>query len=177
MRLFVGLDLPGEIKEILFPLLKDLPAGKPSTPLQLHLTLFFIGEVPENRLKEILEALNAIQSQAMELNLIGVGCFPTPRRPRIIWAGLTAPNKLLELKTKVDRALENLGFPVEKRKFHPHITLARIKKPHPKGVTEYLARHSAFQSRPFLLREFQLYQSQLTPKGSVYTKIKIFPLT
>jgi 2'-5' RNA ligase len=176
MRLFVALDLPEEIKQSLTPLLDAIPAGRPATMAQLHLTLFFLGNVSEEDLPRIKEALGGITETSFLLKLKGVGCFPNPKRPRILWVGIPLTEELSKLKTETDRVLENLGYPKEKRAFHPHLTLARIKKPHPQGVEDFLNKYFSFQSKAFPVKEFTLYHSILTPKGARYHRVAQFPL-
>ncbi|MDX1412312.1 MAG: RNA 2',3'-cyclic phosphodiesterase [Nitrospirales bacterium] len=176
MRLFVALDPPEEIKQSLLPLLETLPAGRPSNFSQLHLTLFFLGNVADEDLNSIKETLAEIKEKSFTLQLKGVGCFPNIKRPRVLWVGIPLTEGLSQLKVKIDQALQTLGFQKEDRAFHPHLTLSRIKKPHPKGVEEYLNKNFSFQSGEFPVKEFYLFQSQLTPKGSIYTKLAQFPL-
>lgn len=176
MRLFVALDLSEEIKIKITPLLQAVPAGRPATLDQLHLTLFFLGNVPEKNLPKVKEALGGIKQNSFLLKLKGVGCFPNSKRPRILWVGIPLTNELSKLKKETDDALQDLGYQKEKRPFHPHLTLARIKKPHPKGIEDFLNKNLSFQTPDFPVNEFYLYQSTLTPKGARYQRVAQFPL-
>lgn len=176
MRLFVALDFPKSILGSLEPLLKDIPAGRPARLEQIHLTLHFIGNVPDLDVPLIKESLRNVKVHPMELRLRGVGCFPSPRRPRILWAGIELTPRLTELKNRIDSVLEALGYPPEKREFHPHITLARLKNPHELGIGDFLKKYLSFETPMFTVKEFYLYSSKLTPSGSLYHKELTVPL-
>jgi len=176
MRLFVAIDPPPLVLDQLQPVIDTLPAGRPAKRDQLHLTLFFIGEVPNEELDGITQALQEISLPAFPLRLEGVGCFPNPTRPRILWAGLSFPPSLQNLKNEIDHRLQSLGFAPDKKAFHPHVTLARIKKPGVTGIPKFLQDHKSFQSEEFSVQNFYLYSSNLTPKGAFYTIEKTFPL-
>jgi 2'-5' RNA ligase len=137
MRLFVGVDLPGEIKDALWALEERL---RPQAPEAMwvprdnnHLTMSFLGEVVEGRVPPILEALRATAMEAsgpIETALDGVGAFPSDRRARVLWAGLEdGQDRLGPLARAVASALEPLGFPPEKRAWTPHLTIARFRTP------------------------------------------------
>lgn len=176
MRLFVALPLPASVKKAIQPLLEAIPAGRKSKDHQLHLTLAFLGDVPEERLSELSQALGRVQMKAFSTQLKGVGCFPNPNRARVLWVGMEPWEELSQLKSKIEGALEPLGFPKEKRNFQPHITISRIKRPHPHGVQNFLDQFMTFSSSPFEALHFTLFSSQLTPEGSLYTQLQEFPL-
>ena len=129
MRLFVGLDLPGDVIGSLEELLNRLrPSAKInwSAPANLHITTKFIGEWPEERLGELKAALAETRGPALPVRLHHVGFFPNPHSPRVFWCGIEAPG-LEPLAAATDRATTALGIPAENRPFSPHLTLARIK--------------------------------------------------
>jgi 2'-5' RNA ligase len=176
MRLFVAIDMPENILDELEPLLKAVPAGRPSTREQMHLTLFFLGDVPEKDCDQLKDALQPVAISPFRLRLEGVGCFPSPKRPRILWVGMTPSPSLLKLKKQIDAALLPLEFLPDKKPFHPHLTLARIKNPWTSGIPQFLQDHHKFSSEEFVVKKFHLYSSNLTPKGAVYTKVRSFEL-
>ena len=176
MRHFIAIDLPDSVLAELKPLLHNLPAGRPSGSEQIHLTLFFLGEIPESDKDAVVAALQGIASSSFPLRVEGVGCFPSPHRPRILWAGLSHSASFLHLKQQIDGALHPLGFLPDKKPFHPHLTLARIKNPHATGIPSFMAQYQNFSTEIFTVDSFHLYSSKLTPKGAIYTKIKSFPL-
>jgi 2'-5' RNA ligase len=176
MRLFIAIDLPDPILDGLDLLFRAVPVGRPCSREQLHLTLFFLGDVPEKDCPPLIEALRSVKIPAFALRMEGVGCFPSPHRPRILWAGLSFPAGLHQLKKQIDSALLPLGFAPEKRPFHPHLTLARIKNPRVTGIAGFLERHREFLSEEFPVNNFYLYSSKLAPRGAVYTKVETFGL-
>jgi RNA 2',3'-cyclic 3'-phosphodiesterase len=176
MRLFIAIDLPYTVLQGLQALLQDLPAGRPSGAEQIHLTLFFLGEVQEGVKEEIIAGLQAIAQPPFSLRVEGVGSFPSPHRPRILWAGFSPSSPLRHLKQQIDEALLALGFLPDKKPFHPHLTLARIKNPRVTGIPQFLQQHKNFFLEEFIVESFHLYSSKLTPKGAVYIKVKTFPL-
>ncbi|MFX0185110.1 MAG: RNA 2',3'-cyclic phosphodiesterase, partial [Candidatus Hodarchaeota archaeon] len=95
---------------------------------QLHLTLKFLGEVPSNRIETIKEAITKIEDPQFEIELKNMGCFPNQNYIRVVWIGITKGNvQLAQIAQSIEKLLTPLGFPKEKRKFSPHLTLARIK--------------------------------------------------
>lgn len=169
-RLFVALDLPEDIKLSLAPLTRGLGDVRWLLPEEQHLTLRFIGEVDNGRMEEVIEALTLVDGAPFELRLGGIGHFPPRGEPRIIWAGVEKSEPLKRLKRAVDRALDEIGLPAEGRKFTPHITLARIRRPPPpQRLASWLAAHSLYRSAPFMVRGFHLYSSWLRSDGAEHT--------
>jgi 2'-5' RNA ligase len=137
MRLFVGVDLPGEVKDALSAVVERLrpeaPAAKWVPRDNLHLTMSFLGEVDPSRVPGILEALaDAAANEVGPIDTVleGAGAFPSARRARVVWVGLGDPRGSLgALAGAVASALEPLGFPKEKRPWAPHLTIARFRQP------------------------------------------------
>jgi 2'-5' RNA ligase len=181
MRLFVALEIPSTVRENLAELLKSLRGVSPQTRWvraeNLHLTLKFIGEVPETRLAAIRGALaDGRSDKPVTLDFRGLGFFPNDEHPRVLWAGIAASPNLKSLVADIDKAMEKLGLPREQRPFSPHLTLARFEPP---GLTERL--HAAIRenaSRDFgSLRtgQFHLIESKLKSCGAEYTTLESFP--
>jgi 2'-5' RNA ligase len=181
VRVFVALQIPPTVRKNLAEFLATLRAIS-SQPRwvrteNLHVTLKFIREVQAEKLSDIRAALSAVHSdQAVSLHFRGAGFFPNEKRPRVFWAGIEASANLARLAGDIDRALEKLGVPPEKRPFSPHLTLARFEPP---GLAEKL--RAAIQEnakREFgsvAAREFQLIESKLKPRGAEYTTLETFP--
>jgi 2'-5' RNA ligase len=156
----------------------------------LHVTLKFIGEKPEPMLAQIEAALCSIHAEPFQLRFSGTGFFPTPRAARVFWIGIEAPDALTDLARQIDEALTKIGIPKEDRAFSPHLTLARSRggsgAPGPRRgdkpnrqftqLQEFLATHPAPDFGTMTAREFFLYRSQLSSKGSQYTKLARFEL-
>lgn len=180
MRLFTAIDLPPPVRRNLEQLIERLrPTAriKWSTPENLHITTKFIGEWPRERLSELEAVLKELAPPApFPVALRGLGFFPNPHSPRVFWAGVEAPASLAELARRTDAALAELGVPRETRPFSPHLTLARIKEPVPLAALQRaLARLESLEFGEFEADRFSLYQSELRPAGSVYTKLTEFP--
>jgi 2'-5' RNA ligase len=181
MRLFTGLDLPGDLAanlEELIHRLKHTARIHWSPPANLHVTTKFIGEWPEDRLGELKAALGALPGRAViPVRLRRVGFFPDSHSPRNFWCGIEAPG-LRELAADTDMATAALGIARDKRAFSPHLTLARIKqRVELQALREAIATLATLEFGGFPAHSFFLYQSTLRPAGSVYTKLAEFPLT
>jgi 2'-5' RNA ligase len=181
MRLFTGLDLPGDVVANLEELLRGLkPAARIhwSPPANLHVTTKFIGEWPEARLEELKAALAGLSGRdAIAVRIRRVGFFPNPHSPRVFWCGIEAPG-LGELAADTDAATAALGIAAENRPYSPHLTLARIKeRVELQPLREAIAGLASQEFGSFQAAGFYLYRSTLRPSGSVYTKLAEFPLT
>jgi RNA 2',3'-cyclic 3'-phosphodiesterase len=185
VRLFVALEIPSEVRNLLAAWIKNLSAVQPSSaqknvrwvrPENLHVTLKFIGEIPVDKLDSIQGELNAVGSDHLvELRFRGVGFFPSERRPRVLWVGMEASPNLASLAGEIEQRLEKLGIERERRPFTPHLTLARFDPP---GISERL-RNKVQENLAYdfgLLRtsEFHLIQSKLKPTGAEYTALQSF---
>lgn len=177
-RLFVAIDLPDSVKDQILSLREDdLPPGRWARRDALHLTLHFIGDAPEAVARAYQRRLAAVKIGAFDLQIMGVGQFPINDRPRVIWAGAQNRPALRALHEAVGGALESEGFRCERRRFHPHITLMRFKKPIRRGLaSKWLAAHIDFYAEPFRVDEFALFESDLRPSGAVYSKRGIYKL-
>ena len=177
-RVFLAIDLPNHLKSFIEQeqvKWKQVKSGvKWVRPNLLHLTLKFLGEVPEEQLPTISESLKDICNNhpSFSLSLNGIGVFPTPVRPKVFWIGLAGElDKLKALHTDIETNLAQLGFAVEKRKFSPHITIARAKtnKNLNRLVTE-LAK-TKLPTAPFGVDNVVLYKSILSSQGPKYIPI------
>ncbi len=195
MRLFVALDLEEEIRDRIENFINEVRElatdARWVNPESLHVTLKFIGEKPDSMVKQIENTLASIQGSPIELRLWTTGFFPTAKSARVFWVGIETSAGLAELAKNVEHELARIGIPEENRPFSPHLTLARAgagsgAPSRKKGdkmnrrfarLQEKLAASPApdFGSMP--AREFFLYRSQLSPKGSRYTKIARFELS
>ena len=181
MRLFTAIDLPAEAVGNLERLLARLrPAARIKwvAAANIHLTTKFIGEWPDERLRELRETLGGLpRREPIDIALRGLGVFPNARAPRVFWVGVEAPPGLAELAGETDRALGRLGAPPESRPFAPHLTLARIREPVPlEALWQAIAQLPSVEFGQFRADRFYLYRSQLTPSGSVYTRLSEFGL-
>lgn len=188
LRLFVALDPPELVRRRLAALQAELrrAAGRAAGEVRwvavdgVHLTLQFLGGVPEERVEAVSAALAAAASESkpLHLELRGAGGFPTARRARVVWAGVggdVAP--LAELVAALGRRLAPLGYAPEERPFHPHLTVGRARDPHgAPGLAAALATAGAAPGAPWRAGELVLFQSHLSPQGPRYEALARAPL-
>jgi 2'-5' RNA ligase len=180
MRLFVAIDIPAEIKDALRCFVGRL---RPTADIgwspvdNLHITTKFIGEWPEPRLDEVKRTLASLPVHgAIDIKIKGLGWFPTPRRPRVFWAGVEGGEPLRVLAQATEQAVARLGVPIEERAYLPHLTLARIREAvsldrlHQK--IESFPAGCGFDFGSFSATQFFLYLSA----GGRYTQLAGFPL-
>ncbi len=176
MRLFVGVPLPAEVRESLGNLCSGVPGARWVDAGTNHITLRFIGEVDSIQAEDIDAALNDVREPAFRLALRGVGCFDSGRKVRTVWAGVVRSDGLMHLRDKVESAIVRAGFEPERRKFKPHVTLARFKNTPSARVGPYLETHNTFAAGPFPVDRFHLLRSYLGHAGAQYQTIADYPL-
>jgi RNA 2',3'-cyclic 3'-phosphodiesterase len=192
MRLFVALDIDEEIRNRISRFLEGVRGFAPEArwvqPGSLHVTLKFIGERSEEDGAQIRCELENVRARAFRLDFRGHGFFPSARAPRVFWVGVESDPSLASLAAAVDKTLAALNIPKEEHAFNPHLTLARSgssrsNKLRPESSARDLKRlHEELEGLPspefgtMTAREFFLYQSQRSPKGSRYTKLARFGL-
>jgi 2'-5' RNA ligase len=196
MRIFIGIDLDPEVRARISRFLEGVEGFAPGAhwarPESLHITLKFIGEQAPERVEAITNRLRGVESSAFEIRCAGYGFFPTAKAPRVFWIGIQAGPQLAELAGSIDMAVAELGIPREDRPFSPHLTLARAGagrssgSPKPRKGDRPNATFAVLEKRlaamgeldfgTMTAHEFILYQSQLSPGGSKYTKLQRFAL-
>ena len=176
-RLFISIDLPERIKDDIEDLYMAIPGAKWVDYSQIHLTLRFIGEVDNIMEEQIIAVLKTISMPPFELSLKGVGYFPPRRHPRILWAGVAENPELFRLQGKIERALNSIGIAPEQRRFHPHITIARLNEPPLEKIALFMAQNSLFSTELFAVSQFHLYRSYLSKRGAYHQKQATFYLT
>lgn len=185
IRTFIAVELDEKARELIRDVQTRLKSAgadvKWVKPENAHLTLKFLGDVPEKRLKVVIETLEKLTASAssIQTRLTQLGMFPDRRRPRVIWVGLDdAEGRLTRLAEAVETALGNIGFKKEDRAFQPHITIARLRSSHNAGA---LAEAAAQFSIPCGINQsfasLTLFKSTLTPAGPVYEPLKKFFMT
>jgi 2'-5' RNA ligase len=177
-RLFVALSLPAPVREALATLPEPRPGVSWTRPEQLHVTLRFIGDTPENKIDLLIERLVKVQVASFLLPVEGVGTFPPKRPPRVVWAGTGSGHpRLFQLRQRLDDALLSTGLPIDVKTFHPHITLGRCREDPGPALAKWLKQHREFAAPPFRVESFDLYSSELQPTGAVHTPLRKFPLS
>ena len=194
MRLFVALDIDPSIRERMMRFVEGLhncaPDARWMKPESMHVTLKFIGEQPDAAVEPIKQAMSKITGAVTEISFRGYGFFPTAKSARVFWAGIDAGPELAALASAIDEKLLAHGIPKEDRAFSPHLTLARgasasgshrRNRQDQHNPTFHLLQEKVAALPPpefgtMTAHEFFLYQSQLSPKGSKYTKLARFAL-
>ena len=164
LRLFVGIDLPPEIKLSLSLIATGVPGAKWVDAGNYHLTLRFIGEIDEGRAEDVDAALGQIRAPRFDLALAHVGHFGL----RQLWVGVERNEALQHLHGKIESALTRLRFMPEERRYTPHVTLARLKGTSEARLQAYLAQHALYRAPPFRVEHFSLIASYLTKSGAIY---------
>ncbi|MBU4565204.1 MAG: RNA 2',3'-cyclic phosphodiesterase [Desulfarculus sp.] len=185
MRSFIALEMPPEVKEFAAGLIKELkPSGadvKWVEPMNLHLTLKFLGEVDPSATADIITALEGALAgrSAPGLSAAGCGAFPNARSPKVVWLGLGGQTDLVaQMARAVETALEPLGFEAEKRAFKPHLTLGRVRRPRRGAgapstapLSRALAALAAAAGPSFRADRVVLMKSTLTGSGPIYESL------
>lgn len=195
MRTFVGIAIDPAIHEAIAGYMESLEPFAPGErwvrPESLHVTLKFIGEVPDAEVARILASLREVRSGQFDISFRDVGFFPNPRNPRVFWVGVAGGDRLSRLASAVDQAIvaiKPLRIAPEKNPYQPHLTLARSGSGRPYSrpgdradsglriLSEKLAQKGAPDFGTMTAREFILYKSELLRGGSRYTKLEHFRL-
>jgi RNA 2',3'-cyclic 3'-phosphodiesterase len=173
-RLFVAIDLPQSIRELLVELDPNLRDVRWVQAEQMHLTLGFFGNVTEDVDLRLREKLNAIRFGAFFLPIAGIGTFPPCRGgvpPKIIWLGVGAGHPhLFQIHKRVQEAALAAGLEPELGPWHPHITLARCHHSSAANARPFLKKVSDFDAGMIRVDAFHLYSSKLRPDGSIHTR-------
>ena len=176
-RLFVALELPELLKEAIGEIQVGLRDARWLDEEGLHLTLAFIGEVDGAAGRRIEEALSRVEAPSLEVELHGLGHFPLRGSPRVLWTGAFPAAELASLAAAVRRELSRAGYPPERRKFAPHVTIARFRRsPPPPALQDYLGAYALFRTPAAPVASFRLLSSVLRPSGARYAVEADFPL-
>jgi RNA 2',3'-cyclic 3'-phosphodiesterase len=184
-RIFIGIDISegarNAVAEYVSSLRRSFPALRVGweRPEKLHLTLKFLGEVDDRKLDEISDAARIAASlhPSYSAALSGTGCFPPKGDPRILWIGMKDNGETEKLASKVEMQFERLRFEREKRRFSPHLTIARLREP--RSSRELAKYHSSREFGPIEVQvsEITVFESILGSAGSIYRRIAAFPLS
>jgi len=183
MRTFVAVNLPETVRAQIgqhldnFRPLADHITWVP--PGNAHVTVKFLGEVPEKNLGGVCDAIKTalIGHRRFPVRLGGFGAFPDFRRPRVFWVGITGGiDPLRALVLAVEDQLASLGFEREGRKFSAHITLGRIKRPGNYDLLHTAAQNTQYTSEPFTVSSVEVMKSVLSPQGAQYSVFESFSL-
>jgi 2'-5' RNA ligase len=181
VRTFVALELSERLKEGILALAEEFRArgiwaswAKRPT---LHLTLKFLGDVEETELPEVVAAVERASSgvSTFDLETARLGAFPSPRRPRVLWLGVAPCDELFALHAALDEELAALGFQRERRRFHPHVTIGRMRDPRAESVQAMLDELVA-PKETVAVEEVRVMRSTLRPEGALHELVEAIPL-
>ena len=188
IRTFIAIELSADVLRRIGTLLERIQADVPPglvrwvRPEGIHLTLKFLGDVQADRLEGLAVALQSACAPhaPFSLSIGGMGVFPNPQRPRVIWIGVDEPTgALVRLQRDVERAIAPLGFPTERRPFSPHLTLGRVKGGGSAAELQALgqyATHARVRIGEMAVDAVYLMRSDLSPAGARYTQLTTAPL-
>jgi 2'-5' RNA ligase len=188
LRSFIAIELPAEIQAAIASSTAGLQKALPKPLVRwvasknLHLTLKFLGDVSPANLERLAEALKveSVRQEKFSLSVGGLGAFPTPRRPRVIWIGLEAPAMLTAVQRAVESVSSRMGYPTEDRPFSPHLTIGRVGQDVSaadlKRVCAAIEGTTVGPLGTVSVDAIHIFKSDLQPGGSVYTHLYAMPL-
>jgi RNA 2',3'-cyclic 3'-phosphodiesterase len=184
VRLFFSVPVPEEARPFASGALREMRRAAGDAPLswtkddQLHFTLAFLGEQPEDALPRLREAAGGCAAlRGFSLILSGAGAFPNPRRPRILWLGAAeGARELEELASCLQANLRSAGFALEERPFRAHLTVARVKPGGERAASRALGAAPPGQIARMPVDRLLLMRSQLSPRGATHEVVHEIPL-
>ena len=174
MRAFVAIEVNNQnVLNSIYQVQSELNIeAKPVELHNMHFTVQFLGEISEEMVRKISDALNSIEFSAFSISFMGVGVFPKPSFPRVIWIGTNdGINELEKLAEMIRTKLSQLGFRPDK-KFKPHVTIFRVKNKI-EGISDKLEKFSSYNFGKQTVSEIKLKKSELTPNGPIYTDLLV----
>lgn len=183
MRLFTAIELPDSVRHVLVESARPLKAACPQASWvrteNLHVTLKFLGEVPEAQVTSVCDALKRVSVMgAARVHVEGLELFPRRGPVRVIALGLNGEIELIhQIFHEIDRTTAEIGFPSENRPFVPHITLARARRTIHGSARKTLPELLKWNGTPpaFEVTSFSLIESKLKPGGPEYLRLATFP--
>lgn len=171
---FIAVDLPVEVREELMLIASGVPGAYWVDEEKLHLTLRYLGEIDGVLLRDLQGALERVAAPAFELQLKGIGFFPPRGEPEVLWVGIEKCPPLMELQQRVDSLCTRMGVTADRRKYAPHVTLARLHDAPDSRLARYAQEQALFKSPVFVPRSFSLYASRRMPEGHEYERIAVY---
>ena len=184
IRSFIAIEIPQPLKSRMEEIQRELRRTDADVkwvrPGAIHLTLKFLGSIRQEDVERISQALPPIvaDGESFEVRVQGMGCFPNPRNPRVVWLGVDQGREALaSLRGAIEKRMAELSFPPEDRPFSPHLTMGRVRSPRGRaGLAQAIEKHQGVPIGSFQAQEVILFRSELRPSGAVYTKLKEFPM-
>ena len=181
MRCFIAIDIDDQklldnLNKVAIML--NLQGVKPVERENMHITLRFLGEISDPLVQEVIENLKHVSYKEFQVRVMGLDAFPNSRWPRVVWAGIKeGHSELIQLQAIIENEIQSLNLRLEREKFHPHVTIARVKDRRSLSkVIEILNNFKEEEFGSFRAKDFSLKQSILTPHGPIYKDIVRFKL-
>jgi RNA 2',3'-cyclic 3'-phosphodiesterase len=174
-RLFAGLEIPYDVGQMLAGLRGGLPGARWVEPSDYHITLRFIGDISNRLASDIDSMLADVSRSPVPVRLSGLGSFGGDK-PHSVYAQVEPTRQLGELQAEVERLIRACGVAVDKRRFQPHVTLARLRGSSARDVADYLSMRGYFPSQNFTLDRFALFSSRASSGGGPYIVETTYPL-
>lgn len=172
IAIHIGKPIKTQISDLIFDLKKHDADIKWVKPDGMHITLKFLGNTQDSKILKIKDALvHAVSSfDPFFITISGIGAFPDVKRPRVLWVGVKNMDSLEKLHTEIEARMSQLGYTKEKRSFHPHITLGRVRSQ--RGVKTVIRKLGLSRDIEFgdsYIDKLKLMKSVLKPAGAEYT--------
>jgi RNA 2',3'-cyclic 3'-phosphodiesterase len=174
-RLFAGLEVPSPVASVLAMLRGGLPGARWIEPSDYHVTLRFIGDIGNRQASEIDSLLMDVSRRPLLLKVAGLGSFGGDK-PHSVYAAVQPSRELSELQSEVDRLIRACGVAWDKRRFQPHVTLARLRGASSLDVADYLSSRGWFPAQTFEADRFALFSSRASTGGGPYIVETTYPL-
>lgn len=175
-RLFTGVELPADVGQDLAIMKGGIEGARWIDPDNFHLTLRFIGDIPDRIADELMTELQRVVAMpTFNISLAGVGVFGT-KKPHSLYVKVEESPDLRRLQAMHERICQSLGMPPEQRKFTPHVTIARLRGAMPRQVQTYASAHNLYRSRVFDVSQFVLFSARSSRGGGPYGREEVYPL-
>ena len=175
-RLFTGLEIPGDVGLELSACRGGLPGARWIDPENYHITLRFIGDVDHATARDLFSLLGDGRRRGpLTVTLDELATFGG-ERPRAVFARAVPTSDLNELQSEHERLVRRVGLPPERRKFTPHVTLARLRDASPIDVAGYIGMRGRFPKLSFMARRFVLFSARASTGGGPYVVEAAYPL-
>ena len=176
IRLFVAINLPSDMADQIDMLCFGIPGARWISPEDYHLTLSFIGEVNKHTFNDIRSCLSNLDGNSFFLKPLEINCFYARGRPKILNLSFEKNPGINNLRKKINYNLSRRNISIHRKKFTPHVTIARLTNTPANRVATFLGTASLPNTDPIQINSFHLYSSQLTKSGSIYQIEESYPL-
>ena len=180
LRCFIAIEIPETIKKSIAAIIDNLKKSdvKWVSEENIHITLQFLGETEESLIPDIKGALYKILAPYSHfyIKIVDVGCFPSGKRPRVIWVGIKESQSLINLYKDISNEMVKFGYQKEERGFTPHVTIGRVKSN--RNMRELLSRLDELKVTDFPdfeVQDIKLMKSELKPSGAKYYSLAEIP--